>query len=70
MNIPCSVWVSPSYGHSILGVGIPVGNGINKNIQGVNHYGVELTAKGYRLGMVSAQHNYPYNWDISIFYNN
>jgi len=70
LGISCSVWVSQSYGHSILGVGVPVGNGIYKYVNGIKHYGVELTAKGYRLGMVSPQTNNPFNWDISIFYNN
>ena len=69
LNIASSVWVSETYGHSILGVGVPVGYGIYKNINGVNHYGVELTAKGYRLGMVSPENNNPNNWDITVYYN-
>ena len=69
LNIACSVWISDTYGHSILGVGVPVGYGIHKDINGVTHYGVELTAKGFRLGMVAPEHNNAYNWDISIYYN-
>lgn len=69
LNIASSVWVSEAYGHSILGVGVPVGYGIHKEINGINHYGVELTANGYRLGMVAPENNIPENWDITIFYN-
>ncbi len=69
LNIASSVWVSEAYGHSILGVGVPVGYGIHKEINGVSHYGVELTAKGYRLGMVAPENNIPVNWDVAIFYN-
>ena len=69
LNIACSVWVSEVYGHSILGVGLPVGYGIYKKINGVNHYGVELTAKGYRLGMVAPQNNNSENWQTTIYYN-
>lgn len=69
LNIACSVWISDTYGHSIVGVGVPVGYGIHKEINGLTHYGVELTAKGFRLGMVAPEHNNAYNWDISIYYN-
>jgi len=69
MKIPCSVWVSEVYGHSILGVGVPVGHGIFKSIEGVKHYGVELTAKGFRLGMVAPENARSANWDITIYNN-
>lgn len=69
LNIASSVWISEAYGHSILGVGVPVGYGIYKNVKGVKHYGVELTAKGFRLGMVAPEHNNSYNWDVSIYFN-
>ena len=69
LKIPCSVWVSEVYGHSILGVGVPVGHGIFKSIEGVKHYGVELTAKGFRLGMVAPENARSANWDISIYNN-
>jgi hypothetical protein len=69
LNIASSVWVSETYGHSILGVAVPVGHGIYKEIQGIRHYGVELTAKGYRLGMVSSEHAEPRNWQITLYNN-
>jgi hypothetical protein len=69
LNIASSVWVSETYGHSILGVAVPVGNGIYKEINGVKHYGVELTAKGFRLGMVAPEHARPGNWDITLYNN-
>lgn len=69
LNIASSVWISEAYGHSILGVGVPVGFGMYKNVNGVKHYGVELTAKGFRLGMVAPENNNANNWDVSIYYN-
>ncbi len=69
MGISCSVWVSEAYGHSILGVGLPIGTGTNKEINGVKHYAVELTAKGYKIGMISPEHTNTDNWDITLFYN-
>jgi hypothetical protein len=69
LKIPSSVWISEVYGHSILGVGLPVGHGIYKTVEGIKHYGVELTAKGFRLGMVAPENARPLNWDISIFNN-
>jgi hypothetical protein len=70
MNISASVWVSQAYGHSILGVGLPVGNGVSKSINGLNHYGVELTSKGFRLGVISPQQRDMSNWDIALYFNN
>ena len=67
LGISSSIWVSEVYGHSILGVGLPVGSGNYKEINGVNHYAVELTAKGYRLGMISPEHRNMENWDITLF---
>ncbi len=69
LNIAASVWVSEAYGHSILGVGVQNGHGIYKTVNGIKHYGVELTAKGYRLGMVAPENNNPYNWDITVYNN-
>lgn len=69
LKIGSSVWVSEAYGHSILGVAVPVGHGIYKNINGIKHYGVELTAKGFRLGMVAPEHARPNNWDITVYNN-
>jgi hypothetical protein len=69
LHISTSVWVSEAYGHSILGVGLPVAGGVYKNLEGVNHYGVELTAKGFRIGMVGPEHKNLSNWDIALYYN-
>jgi hypothetical protein len=69
LNIASSVWVSEAYGHSILGVAVPAGNGIFKSINGVKHYGVELTAKGFRLGMVAPENNNANNWEITLYNN-
>jgi hypothetical protein len=70
LNIASSVWVSEAYGHSVLGIGLPIGNGVYKNIKGINHYPVELTAKGFRLGMIAPQHRDMSNWDIALYSNN
>ncbi len=67
LRIPSSVWISEAYGHSILGVGLPVGSGNFKEINGVNHYAVELTAKGFRIGMISPEHRNMGNWEIATF---
>ena len=67
LNIASSVWVSETYGHSILGVAVPVGHGIYKEIRGIKHYGVELTAKGFRIGMVAPEQARPNNWDITLY---
>lgn len=69
LHIPASIWISEAYGHSILGVGLPVAGGAYKNIDGVNHYGVELTAKGFRIGMVGPDNKNMSNWDIALYYN-
>lgn len=69
LNISASIWVSEAYGHSILGVGLPVAGGVYKNIEGLNHYGVELTAKGFRIGMVGPDNKNMTNWDIALYYN-
>lgn len=69
MGISASVWVSESYGHSILGVGLPVGTGVYKIVNGVKHYPIELTSKGFRLGMISPDHTDMDNWNITVYYN-
>jgi hypothetical protein len=66
LNIASSVWVSEAYGHSVLGVAVPAGYGIFKEVNGVRHYGVELTTKGYRIGMVYPEHANAENWNITI----
>lgn len=69
LNIGSSVWVSETYGHSILGVAVPAGHGMSKEVRGVRHYGVELTAKGFRVGMVAPDQARSGNWDITAYYN-
>jgi hypothetical protein len=69
MGIPASVWISEAYGHSVLGVGLPIASGFYKEVNGVKHYAVELTAKGFRLGMISPEQQIESNWDIALFYN-
>ena len=69
LNIGSSVWVSETYSHSILGVAVPAGNGIYKEVKGLRHYGVELTAKGYRIGMVAPEQARPKNWSVTAYNN-
>jgi len=69
LGIPCSLWVSEAYGHSVLGVGLPIGNGTYKQINGIRHYPTELTAKGFRLGMIAPEQQNMSNWDITLFFN-
>jgi energy-coupling factor transporter transmembrane protein EcfT len=69
LNIASSVWISEAYGHSILGVAVPAGSGLYKDIRGIRHYGVELTSKGFRIGMVASEHARPSNWDITLYTN-
>ncbi len=69
LHISASIWVSEAYGHSILGVGLSVAGGAYKTVEGVNHYGVELTAKGFRIGMVGPDNKNMSNWDIALYYN-
>lgn len=69
LGISSSVWVSSSYGHSILGVGVPAGFGSYKEIQGVKHYAVELTAKGFKIGMIMPHQRKMSNWTITNFQN-
>ena len=70
LNISSSIWVSKAYGHCVLGIGLPVGNGVYKPIDGLNHYAVELTNTGFRLGMISPQQRDMSNWDIALYSNN
>jgi hypothetical protein len=70
LNISTSIWISKAYGHCVLGVGLPVGNGVYKPIDGLNHYAVELSNKGYRIGMISPYQRDISNWDIALYSNN
>ena len=69
LNIPSSVWISQTYGHSVLGVGLPAGGGNYKTVNGVRHFAVELTAEGYRLGMISPDQTDMDNWKVIVFKN-
>lgn len=69
LGISSSIWISEQYGHSILGVGVPVSSNVQKMVMGVPHYGVELTAKGFRLGMISPDQRNLKNWNIALFKN-
>ena len=69
LGISSSVWISEQYGHSILGVGAPVTSRAKKVLNGVPHYGVELTAKGFRVGMIAPDQMHMRNWDVAIFKN-
>jgi hypothetical protein len=40
-----------------------------KEVEGVKHYAVELTAKGFRLGMVAPEQARPNNWEITLYNN-
>jgi hypothetical protein len=52
-----------------LGVGVPAGFGSYKEIQGVKHYAVELTAKGFKIGMIMPHQRKMSNWTITNFQN-
>jgi hypothetical protein len=69
MGIPASVWVSEAYGHSVLGVGLGSGGSYYKMVGGIRHSAVELTAKGFRLGMISAEQGDMNNWEIALYKN-
>jgi hypothetical protein len=69
LGISSSVWVSSTYGHSILGVGVPGSSSNRKVIQGVPHYAVELTAKDFRIGMIAPEQSQMSNWKVAIYTN-
>lgn len=69
LGISSSVWISPVYGHSILGVGVQTGFGPNKDVRGIKHYPVELTAKGFKIGMISPEQHNMRNWIITNYKN-
>ena len=69
LGIPSSIWISEVYGHSVLGVGVPGPVNNIKSVKGFRHAAVELTAKGFRIGMLSAEHANMNNWDV-VLYNN
>ena len=69
MKIPCSVWVSQAYGHSIMGVALPAQSKNYKTVNGMRHFGVELTARGYRVGMMASDQTDMDNWTVVLFNN-
>ena len=66
LGIPCSIWVSRQYGHSVLGVGVGGNSGNYKQVSGTRHFATELTAKGFRVGMIAPQHNNMNNWNVVL----
>jgi hypothetical protein len=66
LGIPSSVWVSEVYGHSIIGIGVAGAGNNYKTIDGQRHFATELTAKGFRVGMISPDHTDMDNWLITI----
>lgn len=69
LGVPASIWVSQVYGHSVLGVGAGSAGKNYKFAGGVRHSAVELTAKGFRLGMISPEHGDMNNWEIALYKN-
>ena len=69
MKIPCSIWVSQAYGHSIMGVALPAQSKNYKTVNGMRHFGVELTARGYRVGMMASDQTDMDNWTVVLFNN-
>ena len=69
MKIPCSIWVSEAYGHSIMGVALPAQSKNYKTVKGMRHFGVELTARGYRVGMMASDQIDMDNWTVVLFNN-
>lgn len=68
LGIHSSIWISEKYGHSILGVAVPgVTSSAVKQLDGLNHFGVELTAKGFRIGMISPNQMDIRNWNVALF---
>ncbi len=66
LGIPSSVWVSEAYGHSIIGIGVAGAGNNYKTVNGQRHFATELTAKGFRVGMISPDHTDMDNWLITI----
>jgi hypothetical protein len=67
MGVASSVWVSREYGHSILGVAVPVNSSNFIKVNGMRHFAVELTAKGFRIGMISPEHTDMDNWNVVLY---
>lgn len=69
LGIPASIWVSEEYGHSVMGVGVPGPIQNVKMVNGFRHAGVELTSKGFRLGMLAPEHSNMNNWEVVLYKN-
>ena len=71
LGISSSIWLSKSYGHSVLGVAVPVGFGSSnyKEIQGIRHYAVELTSKNFQIGMIIPEQRNMKNWTVTNYQN-
>lgn len=69
LNIKSSVWVSAEYGHSIIGIAVPTNSTNYKSLNGTRYFATELTAKGFRVGMIAPEHTDMDNWNI-VLYNN
>lgn len=67
LGIGASVWISREYGHSILGVEVPANSRNYKRVSGNRHFAVELTEKGFRIGMIAAEHTDMDNWNIVLY---
>jgi hypothetical protein len=66
LGIPCSVWVSEVYGHAIIGIGTSASGNNYKTVGTQRHFATELTAKGFRVGMISPDHTDMDNWIITL----
>jgi hypothetical protein len=66
LGIGASVWISRQYGHSILGVAVPASSKNFKQLSGTRYYAVELTTKGFRIGMIAPEHTNMKNWNIVL----
>ena len=66
LGIPSSVWVSEAYGHSIIGIGVAGAGNNYKTVNGQRHFATELTAKGFRVGMISPDQTDMDNWLITL----
>jgi hypothetical protein len=50
----------------VLGVGLGARGQYSKSVNGIRYAPVELTAKGYRLGMISPDQGDMDNWSIVL----
>ncbi|MGR6087720.1 MAG: hypothetical protein ACU4F9_06075 [Arcticibacter sp.] len=67
LNIGASIWVSREYGHSVLGVAVPSNSSNYKTVKSVRYFAVELTSKGFRIGMIAPEHTEMNNWNVVLY---